>query len=68
MMRNKLKYLSCIMYGAVIGNFLLNAIERMLTPSPRPIPAPPKSMFIARVIPEQLCKRIKMLEEKHKEC
>lgn len=34
-MGNKLKYLSCIMYGAVIGNFLINTIDLMREPQRR---------------------------------
>ena len=34
-MRNNLKYLSCIMYGAVIGNFLINTIDLMREPQRR---------------------------------
>lgn len=34
-MSNNLKYISCIMYGAVIGNFLINTIDLMREPQRR---------------------------------
>lgn len=34
-MSNNLKYISCIMYGAVIGNFIINTIDLMREPQRR---------------------------------
>lgn len=34
-MSNNLKYISCIMYGAVIGNFIINTIDLMRQPQRR---------------------------------
>ena len=55
-MSNNLKYISCIMYGAVIGNFLINTIGLMHEPQRRRALNNP---FLGRQIHISACDRKK---------